>query len=101
DRVEHLERIGIDNRDRVTQLSGYVDEAVFRAKDGAMRAQSFAEIDRAGDLAFREINDAAIGAGLADAGVAVDGHESALSVSRSDQFVARHALFINGGNLFA
>ena len=56
-----------------------------------MRAQGLAEVDGGGELALLEIDDVdggAIGAGLADAGIAVDGDVGEARVGRDGHFVA-------------
>ena len=45
DGAHDLQRFGIDDGDRLVQLGGDVEQAVFRAEDGAVRPHAVAEVD--------------------------------------------------------
>ena len=81
--ADNLQCFGIDDGDGLVELGGDVEQAIFRPDDGAMRANAVIECDVADDLACGDVDDGdvgAVGAGLPDAGVAVDGNEGEFAV---------------------
>ncbi len=67
-----------------------------------MRPHALSEIEVAGYLARGDVDGhhvGAIGAGLAHARVAVDGHVCRPAIGRCDQFMAGHAAFGDRGHL--
>ena len=83
ERADDLQRFGIDDGDGLVEFGGDVEQAVLRPDHGAVRTYAVIECDVANDLLRSDIDDGdvlAVGARLADAGVAVDGHEGQLAV---------------------
>ena len=77
--------VRIDEGDRLVELGGDVEQAGLGPEERAVRADAVAEIDVADDLPRGDVDDdhvGAVGAGLADAGVAVDGDEGEAAVGR-------------------
>ena len=94
----------VDDSDGMIELGGDVEEAVDGVEDSLVRSHAVAEIDDVDDPVGQEINNEdllAVGAGLADAGVAVDGKEGGAAVGRGGDFMAGDALFRDDGDLFA
>ena len=77
DGANDFEGLGIDDGDGVVELSGDVEQAVFGSEDGHVGAYAVAEVEAADDFLGCNVDDdeaSAVGAGLADAGVAVNGN---------------------------
>ena len=74
------------------------------SKNRAMGAQRFPQVERIDQFVRGKVNHgdvAAVGAGRAHAGIAVDGNEGAPAVGRSRHFVAGNAAFIHRGNFLS
>ena len=94
--ADDLQRFGIDDGDGLVEFSGDVELAISGADHGAVRANAVVEGDVADDFVCGDIDDGdvlAVGAGLAYAGVAVDGDEGQFAVGRGDDFMAGDAAF--------
>ena len=79
----NFEGFGVDDGDGLVELGGDVEQAIFRTDGGKVGAHAVIEADVAGDLLRGDVDDGdfcAVGAGLADAGVAVDGDEGEAAV---------------------
>src|ERR1700733_11770362 len=83
----------IDNVERLGKLGGYVEAAV-GANARLVGAQWFSEVDGEGEFTFTDVDDidgAAVGAGLADAGIAVNRNVSIVAIFADGDFVAIYA----------
>jgi len=103
DAVDDLVGLGIDDRDRVGDLGRDVEPAV-GPEHRAVRPLGAAEVDRRHPTARRDVDDVhglPVGAGAADAGVAVDGHVGRAAVGRGDHLVAGDAALLDRRHLAA
>ena len=91
----------------VTVLSssgGDVEQAIARSDERHVRAYAMAEVNGPDDLLRGDINDhklAAVGAGTADAGVAVNGGVGQATIARRDDFMRCESAFGDRGDEFA
>src|SRR5512146_532729 len=87
----------VDDRDRLIQFGGHVEQAVLWPEYRAMRPHSVTEFDVGRDLVRGKIDDVdvlAVCARTAYAGVSVNGHNREPAIGRSGNFVPGHAVFV-------
>ena len=87
---EDFARCGIDDSDGVGEFGADVEQAV-GSEGGLVRAQRLAEFDGGGELTLLQVDDVyggAVGAGLSDSGIAVDGDIGETGVRGDSDFVA-------------
>ena len=96
------EGLRVESGEGMVELGGDVEYLARVVEDGQMRTDAVVELDGVHDLAGGEIDDlnlVPVGAGLAHAGVAVDGHEGGAAVGGGRDFVAGYALYVDGRDL--
>jgi len=84
----------------VVKLGGDVEQAVFGSEDGHVGTDAVAEVEASDYLLGGDIDDdeaGAVGAGLANAGIAVDGHIGEPAIGRGDNFMTCFAAFGDRG----
>ena len=103
-RAHDLQRLRIDDRDRVVQLRGHVEHPVLRPEDRAVRPHAVVEIDLAHNLVRGHVDHhdlCAVGSRLAHAAISVDGHKRQLPIRRTRNLVPGNAALGHIGNHFS